>query len=66
VRWHARLCLALRSLRPADAALALAAIRGIGDGEPRVSAAALRGLLVAYGEADCVRALEEWLARATD
>jgi hypothetical protein len=64
VRWHGRLCLEATRLSPADAALALAALGVLGDGEPGPPAAALGELLANYGlarEADVIRA---WLRDA--
>jgi hypothetical protein len=61
VRWHGRFCLEAERLAPADAALALAAVLALSDGEAGPAGLALAELLGAYGlarEADLVRA---WL-----
>ena len=61
VRWHGRLCLEARRLSRADAALALAALGALGNGERGPAATALGELLANYGlarEADVIRA---WL-----
>jgi hypothetical protein len=66
VRWHGRLCLEARRLSPTDAALALAALGALGDGQPGPPGVALAELLAAYGlarEADVVRA---WLRGSPD
>jgi hypothetical protein len=66
VRWHGRLCLEAGRLSPADAALALAALGALGDGQPGPPGLALVELLTAYGlarEADVIRA---WLGDAPE
>ena len=61
VRWHALLCLEVRTLSPADAQLALAALNAFGDGEAPPGATALRELLSAHGQRDAARVIERWL-----
>jgi hypothetical protein len=61
VRWHALLCLEVRTLSPADAQLALAALNALGDGEALPAATALRELLSAHGQRDAAGALGRWL-----
>jgi hypothetical protein len=66
VRWHGRLCLEVSGLVPADAGLALAALRGLGDGEPLPAGKSLAALLSAYGlgrESDLVKS---WLTQMAD
>jgi hypothetical protein len=64
VRWHGRLCLEVKGLAPADAELAFAAVRGLGDGRAFASARALEEVLGAYGESQAARVLEEWIAQS--
>jgi hypothetical protein len=66
VRWHGRLCLELRGLSPADAGLVLAALRGLGDGEPLPAAEALAALLAAYGLERESELMESWLNQTAD
>jgi hypothetical protein len=66
VRWHGRLCLEARGCSPADAGLALAALRGLGDGEPLRAAKALAGLLAAHGLERESQLVESWLTQTTD
>jgi len=66
VRWHGRLCLEVRGLSPADAGLALAAPRGLGDGESLPAVKALVALLAAYGAGRESELVESWLTRTTD
>lgn len=58
VRWHALLCLEVRTLSPADAQLALAALNALGDGESLPAATALRELLARRGQREAAAALE--------
>ncbi len=63
VRWHGRLCLEVKGLAPADAELAFAAVRGVGDGRAFAAARALEEVLNAYGQSEAARVLEEWIAQ---
>jgi hypothetical protein len=63
VRWHGRLCLEVGALAPDDAALALAALRGLAVGDDHVGAQSLRTLLTAYAADDVARVLGRWLER---
>ena len=63
VRWHGWLCLEVKGLAPADAELAFAAVRGLGDGRAFAAARALEEVLNAYGQSEAARVLEEWIAQ---
>src|SRR4051794_21567790 len=63
VRVHGRLCAEARSITPADAQLALAALCALRGAGALAAAHALCELCVLYGLDDAARAVEEWLER---
>jgi hypothetical protein len=64
VRWHGRLCLEAARLSRADAALALATLGALGDGERGPPAMALGELLASYGLAREAGVIRAWLRDA--
>ena len=61
-RWHAKLCLE-RRLTLDEAALATAALGGLGGRRPQAAVAALAGLCRSHALPGAARRLEGWLAR---